>query len=1075
MRILGLRFRNLNSLAGEWQIDFTHPEYESGGIFAIVGPTGSGKTTILDALCLALYGQTPRLGKITKTTNDLMTRHTGECFAEVTFESSEGKFRCHWSQRRAKKRADGELQQSEHEIADARTGRVLENKIKEVLGKVERCTGMNFEQFTRSMLLAQGEFATFLSAKPDERAPILEQITGTGIYTAISERVHDRTAREKMQLDTLQREGGTVQLLSDEEQKELDRVREERVQGATFIAGRKTKLERAISWLKQRGQLEEELAGLERTRRDIDRRREENRPELALLKKARVAREFEPDYALLQAKILAQEDLAGKTGRDRIAYGECDQAFRRLRDQIGERERRIQEHPADATLRENFGAIEQLVSAYQKTGQRLSSCEAGHRNASDHVAAARKACAGREEQREDLARDQAETKTVAQKLQQELAGILGDTEPSALYERKIDLTAEIERLTALTATILRSESLHQEQEDRKRSYQELSAEKTERQRALDQRLREIALNERVIRELDERRKNLLTIRDLAQERERLAAGEPCPLCGSRDHPYVDAHLPRIEETDEEREAYLRRLKTLRNEEAGIVRRITQIDGETAQNLLEEEKNRRESAANELLIATGTANLWIATDSEDRKRRIELSVTELTEELKGCDDVLAKVAELRKILANNAERARQLRSGLDIVQEEIHRAKLAIAGGEAEVNNLAAEIENLGRDLGEYLTTIWERLEPYGYRKPEPGTIEAILKDLEERRETYLRNEREREDLAATGQEYSAKLKSLADQIAGQKEALTRTNEEIIRAKNALRERILLAGFSGCAEFFASRIGRERFAALEALEEDLRTEEIRLASLISGREDALGRLRAEQLTDRSLTTLEEELAVCLQDHEAAQKEILEIRLKIDRHGAQMQAQKDLLERIRKQQAEYERWARLNALIGSHDGKKFRLFAQGITFDILLSHANQHLRRLNDRYLLLRTENNQLEMSVVDLHQAGEIRSTKNLSGGESFIVSLALALGLSDMASSNVRVDSLFLDEGFGTLDNESLEVALDALISLQRDGKLIGIISHVPALKERIATQLVVEKRHGGLSTLAGPGCTTKS
>ena len=122
MRILGVRFRNLNSLAGEWQVDFTHPDYASNGIFAITGPTGAGKTTILDAVCLGLYGSTPRLGKVTKSANEIMSRQTGECFAEVTFETQKGRYRCHWSQRRARKHPEGELQQARHEIADADSG-----------------------------------------------------------------------------------------------------------------------------------------------------------------------------------------------------------------------------------------------------------------------------------------------------------------------------------------------------------------------------------------------------------------------------------------------------------------------------------------------------------------------------------------------------------------------------------------------------------------------------------------------------------------------------------------------------------------------------------------------------------------------------------------------------------------------------------------------------------------------------------------------------------------------------------------------------------------------------------------
>jgi exonuclease SbcC len=140
-------------------------------------------------------------------------------------------------------------------------------------------------------------------------------------------------------------------------------------------------------------------------------------------------------------------------------------------------------------------------------------------------------------------------------------------------------------------------------------------------------------------------------------------------------------------------------------------------------------------------------------------------------------------------------------------------------------------------------------------------------------------------------------------------------------------------------------------------------------------------------------------------------------------------------------------------------------------LMVSHANRQLIKMTDRYLLVRDEAQPLELSVVDNYQAGEIRSTKNLSGGESFIVSLSLALGLSNMASRKVRVDSLFLDEGFGTLDEESLDTALETLAGLQQDGKLIGVISHVPALKERISTQIQVTPQAGGTSIISGPGC----
>ena len=187
---------------------------------------------------------------------------------------------------------------------------------------------------------------------------------------------------------------------------------------------------------------------------------------------------------------------------------------------------------------------------------------------------------------------------------------------------------------------------------------------------------------------------------------------------------------------------------------------------------------------------------------------------------------------------------------------------------------------------------------------------------------------------------------------------------------------------------------------------------------------------------------------------------------------MKKQQELAEAIAKQRKEFAKWEKLHALIGSADGKKFRVFAQGLTFETLVVQANRHLRAMSDRYLLVRNKESPLDLDIVDNDQAGEIRTTKNLSGGERFIVSLALALGLSGMASHNIRIDSLFLDEGFGTLDPETLETALETLSSLQREGKIIGIISHVPALKERIPVQIQVEKIGGGRSRLYGPGCS---
>ncbi|MCB1134864.1 MAG: AAA family ATPase, partial [Chlamydiia bacterium] len=221
MRILSIHLKNLNSLVGEWKIDFEHPSYRANGLFAITGPTGAGKTTLLDAICLALYGKTPRLSRVNKSGNEAMSRQTGECFAELRFETQAGRYRCTWSQRRARKKADGELQAPRHELVNDANGEILAEKLQEIQGEVERVTGMDFDRFTRTMLLAQGSFDAFLRATSSERAPILEQITGTEIYSEISLYVHERKSKEEQALRQLEKEAESFPVYSAEEEHAL--------------------------------------------------------------------------------------------------------------------------------------------------------------------------------------------------------------------------------------------------------------------------------------------------------------------------------------------------------------------------------------------------------------------------------------------------------------------------------------------------------------------------------------------------------------------------------------------------------------------------------------------------------------------------------------------------------------------------------------------------------------------------------------------------------------------------------------------------------------------------------------
>ena len=167
------------------------------------------------------------------------------------------------------------------------------------------------------------------------------------------------------------------------------------------------------------------------------------------------------------------------------------------------------------------------------------------------------------------------------------------------------------------------------------------------------------------------------------------------------------------------------------------------------------------------------------------------------------------------------------------------------------------------------------------------------------------------------------------------------------------------------------------------------------------------------------------------------------------------------RARPNERQYQIWAHLSGLIGSSKGDKFRKFAQGLTLNQLILLANRQLEQLHARYLLRRKNEEELSLEVLDTWQGDTARDIKTLSGGESFLVSLALALGLSDLVSHKTRIGSLFLDEGFGTLDPQTLETALSALDCLNASGKMIGIISHIESLKERIHTRIEVTKKNG--------------
>ncbi len=1224
MRVLKVRFKNLNSLSGEWEIDLTHPAFAADGIFAITGPTGAGKTTILDAICLALYGRTPRLNRVSKTGNEVMSRHTGECFAEVTFETQMGRFRCHWSQRRAHKKPDGDLQSPKHEIADADTGTIFESKIRGVAEQIEAATGMDFDRFTRSMLLAQGGFAAFLQAMPDERAPILEQITGTEIYSLISSHVHVRRSDERRQLEVLQAELAGMQLLTEAEEKHLCDVLDEKMRVAEELSQQLDKRNQGIVWIDGITRLENELRALDLAKSNLQTRIEIFAPELERLRLANLALELSADFANVLAIRQEQEV-------DSVLLGDCLQklpdiivavrqaeagmkvAFEQLDARKSEQQsllpviRKVRE--LDLRISERSAQIEAATRRVEDQSTHLEDFREKLETDSDALLKQQQSLAEVEEallasstdealveqlaglnvrfsglkalsdQRKDKS---AEADRAQAKLEIALSAYLEETSclererlrlieiQDAMVASQVELQEKLKGQSVATWKEL--QLLHTTQRDILGNTLEALESLTKSQVArLELESRHAALlqdasnvTSTLVRQVEkqetlENEVNLLEtqltllkrIEDLEEARVLLQDGEPCPLCGSEEHPFAVGNIPapdatqlRLVEVKADHKAVSNSIAVLSVELAKVNKDIEQTEiaqQEQSAKILEtgrqindycsrlnahpklEETDPDISEKIMQLHSESIGQLGEATDILEAADSIEKELAAHRDSLANAKDVFTQrdhqtqaavhqrdFAEqvLARLRLEAAQIHQQVEESLGELREEVERVDIndlsvetidatydalaarrdlwisrskvklelerKITALEIETRNLAGQIfvtESDLKVLQEQLTGLLsqqdglrlERMELWGTKNTD--SEEARLYERVEAANNELEVARRNMTVAA---EESNRME---DKTAALEETIRLRRVKLESATQVFQERLLGSGFNDESHYILSCLTEGERSELAMQWQELSAEQAQVASKVGERTHQLETERQRKITEEDLGSLKNAVETLKVNQRELQQEIGGIKQTLTDHNQLSQQQQERLQAIDAQQRECDRWEVLHELIGSADGKKYRNFAQGLTFEIMIRHANRQLQEMTDRYLLIRDIAQPLELSVIDNYQGGEIRSTKNLSGGESFIVSLSLALGLSHMASKKVRVDSLFMDEGFGTLDEDALETALEALASLQKDGKLIGVISHISALKERIGTQIQVTPQTGGRSQIIGPGC----
>ncbi len=928
MRLLAVRLQNLNSLSGEHVVRFDEVPLSAAGVFLITGPTGAGKSTLLDAMTLALYGRAARYGN--EKADEMMSRHTMECFAEVDFETGGRRLRATWRLGRTK---TGNLKPVHRTLADATTGEILADKGREMDPMIESLTGLDAQRFLRSVLLAQGQFAAFLKAKPNERAELLEKITGTEIYTELSKLAFETYKAKDEQVQRLKAALGAVSVLDDEARQRLETSFAEAQSSAVRLQSESQAATQQLHAQREHATIVAEITKLGEGVKQLQ------SGQITAVAEVSKARGIAEEAKMLRTKREpVWEQAAGLAAQS-------EQLEKQLAESRATYQTWAKEQKESATKRE---AAEKALAAHQEAAQALEAWLKQH--AAD---------AELGEQLPKLRVAVREWRVAHEKLAE---GRKRHAELETLKKRLNDSEAQMAVWTKKAA-----EGLAKAEKDR--NEQKQHAEKIEVQR-------EIVRKSELMAGFDDHRHDL---RD----------GEPCLLCGATEHPFASAETSFESQLQAARKLLVgleKQHEQAQRALSGLERDLAKIDAELSVEKKRAEEWRKALGEIEVPDVGALESCLVAAQQALAPVAQQLGNFASTRDVENALDALEK----RSItFTKKQQEAAQQRSERQKLESEIQLAKADEAAKTKRLDELKAEGVSLRAKADTLKVQLSDLL-----------GCKSLSEDRQQHEAKVLTAEK-------TLRESETKLNTLQTQIAATKAKLEQLEVR----------RVPFAGQS--------------VLSVEALSE-LETKTKRLNDDFATKRTEVGSLEQQVKNDD------------------------DARKRREAGGAELQAA----------EVESLRWGRLKELIGSADGAKFSRFAQSLTLRQLIGLANEHLKVLAERYRLMAAEGDELDLRIVDLYQANVDRPMESLSGGESFLASLALALGLSELASRHHPIDSLFIDEGFGTLDSETLEVALSALENLRAGGKTIGLISHVDLLKERLTTQVRVVRGAGGTSRI---------
>lgn len=1015
MKINKIYLKNINSFKGEHRIDFTQNPLASAGLFAIVGPTGAGKSTLLDAITLALFNQIPRFDKkISKdfvaSAGSILTKGERECAVEIEFSCKSGNFVSKWW---IEMNRNQNLNDYGMEIKDLQTDSLLPLKKSEVPKRNEDLIGLSYDQFIKSILLSQGEFAKFLKSGKDERGKLLEDITGTQIYRKLGKKAFE-IAKEKGQ--ALKDLRGQI----DTENRKLSSPEQEQIwlDKKIEIEQHLKDFESQLDVLKAKIELKNQLQNIQKS---ISEKTEKQEKEQKKLK----------DFEEYEAKKLQNHEKAEPFQSQILQIVNQEKSLSELQKRLGDEEKSLTENTGlinriltkigELTKEQSQLNLENALELLQSFREKLIQLE----NQKSGHEAAKKA---NENQIEELLNKIAE-KSLRFDYRQITDDIIENIKNVGItHKTTLDETFKLAQVSALEDVQTKRENLVEQH----RNYSNLKqfvweyvkitddVKKEQEQEKLQKifitsQKPELGKVQKLINEIGQKIKQLEAEKELLGksynfEKDRqilLKKDEPCPLCGSLEHPFLSHYANNYVEID------------LKLNEAKIQEKTWNEDCQ---------KFITQLASAEVLLKNSLAKitifnqqiLEIKTKIEEKKQVLKL------EKIGGNTEIIdaqIKAIEIQQNALNGIENKAEKLKDL----QNLYRLCSATKNLQTEYNVLIAKIKELYD--GEDFEKEYNHIQTWFVKTQ--ANIQTSTKVISELNEEILPKQKTYE-FEKNNLEKEVKLAGFEDLINCQAAILNSENAKDLRDK----KQVLLLAIQTLIE----QIKENQKELNNTQEKD--DKNIDLEALLLQQNETNSKqneLRKEQV----------EISVNLATQNQTKQEIGRLKIQLQN------LEKDNL-----------KWELLDKYIGNADGKKFATFAQGLTLSRLMALANRRLIDLSDRYLLDKPgEQDEDELMIVDQYMGNERRSVKTLSGGETFMISLSLALALSDLASKNIKLDSLFIDEGFGTLDPETLDLALNTLEKLQQEAqKNIGIISHVESIKERIATQIRLERNSRGFS-----------